>query len=103
MAKKVYTKKELEAMKVGELRKLSIFKKLNLYNFKKAEAIEAILNSQEKPKAEKPKAINKPIEVKIEANIKQVKKVVENKQENSKSNPNLFKRFKLKISNITFR
>jgi len=103
MAKKIYTRKELEAMKVGELRKLSVFKKLNLYKLKKAEAIDAILTSQEKPKAEKPKATNKPVEVKVEKNIEQNKEVVENKQEKSESKLPIFKRFRLKISNITFR
>ena len=100
MAKKIYTKEQLEAMKVGELRKLSVFKKLNLYKLKKAEAIEAILKSQEA----KPKKVTKPVAKKVEApKVKQEEKVVEVKQEKSEKKEPIFKRFRLKISKITFR
>lgn len=109
MAKNIYTKKQLEAMKVGELRKLSVFKKLNLYKLKKAEAIEAILKSQEA----KPKKVTKSVAKKVEVpkvkqeekvvKVKQEKEVVNNKQEKSEKKEPIFKRFRLKISKITFR
>lgn len=109
MAKKIYTKEELESMNVGELRKLPIFKKLNLYKLKKAEAIEAILKSQKVA----PKKETKPVAKKVETpKVKQEEKIVEvkqeeepvdNKQEKSEKIIPIFKRFRLKISKITFR
>jgi hypothetical protein len=125
MSKKVYTKKELSSMTIKEIESLPIFKKLKLRTKqRKATTIEAILDSQKVES--KPKAKNKPIAVKAKKeekvltkakvedkqkseldkaveNTKRAKQVVENKQEKSKSKENIFKRFRLKISNITFR